>query len=150
MSVTFLSRGPIRVEALVAEVASPLRGATAIFLGTVRAAPEDGPVSRIEYSGYDEMVEAEWSRITAEAGQRWPEVAVVGRHRLGDVPLGEASMAVAVGAGHRADALDACRWVVEEAKHRLPVWKREVFRDGTTAWRDNAGGREPGTPAMGT
>lgn len=144
--MTFVSRGPIAIEDLVAHVASPVRGATAIFLGTVRAAPEDGAVSSIQYSGYEEMLEDELGRIVTEVETRWPGVAVAARHRLGDVPLGQASIAVAVGAGHRTDALDACRWVVEEAKRRLPVWKREIFRDGTTAWRDNADGRSPGEP----
>ncbi len=148
--MAFAVRDPIRVDALLAEVVGPERGGTALFLGTVRRSPDDGPVVRIEYSAYPEMLEAEFGRIVGEAHARWPEARVTARHRLGDVPLGEASIAVAAAAPHRGDAFDACRYVIEEAKRRLPVWKREVLADGATVWRDNAGGRvASGTPPGG-
>jgi len=144
--VSHAVRGPLVLEPLIARVSATDRGATASFLGTVRAGPDDGPVIRIEYSAYEEMLDLEFDRITAEAAARWPGVAVAAQHRLGTVPLGDASIAIAVAAPHRAAALDACRFVIEEAKRRLPVWKREVLADGTTAWRDNEGGRVPGRP----
>lgn len=147
MSVPHTVRAPIDLAHLVARVAAPDRGATASFLGTVRAGPDDGPVVRIEYSAYEEMLDEEFRRITAEAEARWPGAAVAAQHRLGNVPLGEASIAVAVAAPHRAAALDACRYVIEEAKRRLPVWKREMLADGATMWRDNEGGRVPGAGA---
>jgi molybdopterin synthase catalytic subunit len=68
-------------------------------------------------------------------------VQVAAQHRLGAVATGEASLAVAVAAPHRAAAFEACRHIVEEAKRRLPVWKREILGDGSASWRDNAGGR---------
>lgn len=136
-------RGPLGLDHLISQVAGPERGATASFLGTVRAGPDDGPVVRIEYSAYETMLEEEFGRITGEAVRRWPGIAVAAQHRLGDVPLGEASIAIAVAAPHRAAALDACRFVIEACKERLPVWKREVLADGSAAWRDNTGGRVP-------
>jgi molybdopterin synthase catalytic subunit len=139
--VPYATRQPIRVEALIAEVAGLGLGGTAVFLGTVRRSPEDGPVSRIEYSAYEAMLESEFDRIVGEAIERWPDARVTARHRLGPVATGEASMAVAAAAVHRAAAFDACRYVVEEAKRRLPVWKREILDDGAASWRDNAGGR---------
>jgi molybdopterin synthase catalytic subunit len=138
-----VARGPLDVGCLIAEVAASERGATAAFLGTVRAGPEDGPVVQIVYSAYEAMLEEEFGRIAAEARARWPGAAVAAQHRLGDVPLGEASIAVVVAAPHRDAALEACRYVIEEAKRRLPVWKREILADGSAAWRDNAGGRVP-------
>jgi molybdopterin synthase catalytic subunit len=144
--VSFLTRSPISVDNLLAGTQSPERGATALFLGTVRRSPEDGPVTRIEYSGYEEMVEAEFARIVAEAEARWPGCRVAAVHRLGDVPLGEASIGIAAAAPHRAAAFEACRYAIEEAKRRLPVWKREVLADGTASWRDNAGGRVASGP----
>lgn len=141
--MAYAARGPLDLGALCARVAAPDRGATASFLGTVRAGPDDGPVIRIEYSAYEDMLDDEFGRITREAEARWPGAAVAAQHRLGDVPLGEASIAVAVAAPHRDAALDACRYVIEEAKRRLPVWKREILADGSAAWRDNAGGRVP-------
>lgn len=137
----YATRQPIRLDALLAQVAGPGRGGTACFLGTVRAGPEDGPVEHIEYSAYESMLESEVGRILAEAAEQWPEAAVAAQHRLGDVPLGEASMAVVAAAPHREVAFAACRHVVEEAKRRLPVWKREILADGSAAWRDNTGGR---------
>jgi molybdopterin synthase catalytic subunit len=145
MSVPHVVHGPLVLEQLVARVSAPDRGATASFLGTVRAGPDDGPVVRIEYSAYEEMLDEEFGRITAEAAARWPGAAIAAQHRLGTVPLGDASIAIAVAAPHRAAALDACRYVIEEAKRRLPVWKREILADGATMWRDNDGGRVPGT-----
>lgn len=142
-----VTRDPIDLARLTAQVATPDRGAISAFLGTVRAGPEDGPVIRIEYSAYESMLEEEFGRIVAETEARWPGVAVAAVHRLGQVPLGEASIGIAVGAPRRAAALDACRHVIEEAKRRLPVWKREILGDGSAVWRDNAGGREPAAPS---
>jgi molybdopterin synthase catalytic subunit len=139
--VAYATRQPIRVEALMAEVAGPGRGATAVFVGSVRRGQDDGPVARIEYSAHEAMLEAEFDRIVTETVGRWPDARVAARHRLGTVATGEASLAVVVATGHRAAAFDACRHVVEEAKRRLPVWKREILDDGSASWRDNAGGR---------
>lgn len=141
MSVEHVTRASIDVADLLARVQSTGRGGTALFTGTVRRGPDDGPVAHIEYSAYEAMLEEEFARILAEASERWPEAAVAGQHRIGCVPAGEASIAVAAAAPHRAEAFDACRFVIEEAKRRLPVWKREVFADGRAVWRDNAGTR---------
>jgi molybdopterin synthase catalytic subunit len=147
--VRHIARDPIDLGRLAAQVSAPHRGAISTFLGTVRAGPDDGPVVRIEYSAYESMLEEEFARIVAETEARWPGVAVAAVHRLGDVPLGEASIGIAVGALRRVAALDACRHVIEEAKRRLPVWKREVLADGSAVWRDNTGGREPAPPPPG-
>lgn len=136
----FITRSTIAVTDLLASVQSPERGGTAVFLGTVRRGPDDGPVARIEYTAYEPMLETEFGAIVTEAEARWPGARVAGAHRIGDVPLGEASIAVAAAAPHRAEALDACRYAIEEAKRRLPVWKREILADGSAAWRDNEGG----------
>ena len=129
---THLTRSPLDAVALLATVASPSRGGTACFLGTVR--DEAGDIRAIEYSAYDRMADAEFDRILAEALARWPDTRVTVRHRLGTVPVGEASIAIAAAAPHRAAAFDACRYVIEEVKRRLPVWKRELHRDGSAAW----------------
>lgn len=130
---------PLTTDRLVAAVSGPERGGAVLFLGSVRRGPDDGPVAAIDYSAYEEMAATEFDRICREAAERWPDACVAAQHRIGHVPLGEASIAVAVAAPHRAEAFAACRWVVEEAKKRLPVWKKERFDDGTTRWRDPAG-----------
>lgn len=139
--VPFATLGRISPGDLLDAVRSPERGGTALFLGTVRHGPDDGAVVRIEYTAYEPMLEAEFASILAEAERRWPLARVVAKHRLGEVPLGEASIGIAAAAPHRADAMAACGFVIEQAKKRLPVWKREILADGSAAWRDNLGGR---------
>ena len=137
--MTCLTRTPISVDALLAEVQGPERGGTCVFLGTVRNGLDDGGVTGIEYSAYDAMAEAEIGRMLAEARERWPEARVALRHRLGMIPLGEASIGIAAAAPHRDEAFAACRYVIEEVKKRLPVWKKELRVDGTTTWVDPSG-----------
>lgn len=142
----FSTHDPIDLSALLAAVAAPERGGTAVFVGTVRRGDDDGPVERIEYAAYEEMLDAEFSRILREAHARWPEAALAAQHRLGPVPAGEASIAIAAAAPHRAEAFAACRYVIEAVKERLPVWKREILDDGAAHWRDNRGARAPSKP----
>lgn len=134
-----LTREPISPAALLAEVASPECGGTCLFLGTVRDAPEDGGVTAIEYTAYEPMAVAELDRIRAEAVQRWPQVRLAIRHRLGLVATEEASIGIASAAPHREQAFAACRYVIEEVKRRLPVWKKELRADGTMLWVDPQG-----------
>lgn len=132
----FWTREPIDVSRLLAEVRDSGRGGTALFVGSVRTGRDDGAVEAIEYSAYEAMLEAEFARIVAEAETRWAGSRVRAVHRLGLVPLGDASIAVAAAAPHRAAAFDACRHVIEEAKRRLPVWKKERLTDGVGRWRE--------------
>ncbi|MFQ5549928.1 MAG: molybdenum cofactor biosynthesis protein MoaE [Gemmatimonadales bacterium] len=132
-----MTRSPIDVAALAGWVGDPGRGGAVTFVGTVRASEADGSVAQIEYSGYEQMIEEEFSRILGEAESKWPGGSFVGQHRLGPVPLGEASIAIAVATPHRAEAFDACRYIIEQVKARLPVWKKERFADGSESWRDN-------------
>jgi molybdopterin synthase catalytic subunit len=131
---TWLTRDPLDVTALLALVQGAGMGATAVFLGTVRASAEDGAVAGIEYSSYEVMAEAEFERIVTDAGQRWPVAHVAVRHRLGFVPTGEASVAVVVAAPHRAEAFAACRFVIDETKGRVPLWKKEYLATGVARW----------------
>jgi molybdopterin synthase catalytic subunit len=128
---------------MLKSVQDPGRGGTALFVGSVRRGADDGPVIAIEYSAYESMAEAEARRIVSEAGQRWPQAQVDLQHRVGRVALGEASVAVAAASPHRAEAFAACRYVIEEVKRRLPVWKKELYADGTAEWRANDGSRLP-------
>ncbi len=132
----FVTREPIDIGALIGIVSDPGRGGTVAFLGSVRRGEEDGPVAAIAYSAYEEMLEVEFARIVAEAEARWPEAGIVARHRIGEVPAGAPSIAAVAAAPHRDAAFQAARYVVEEAKRRLPVWKRERFDDGTERWRE--------------
>lgn len=137
-----LTREPIAVDALLREVQSAERGGTCVFLGTVRG---DDDVTGIEYSAYDEMAVAEIERMLAEAQQRWNGARVTLQHRLGLVPLGEASIGIVAAAPHREEAFAACRYVIEEVKKRLPVWKKELHADGTARWTDASRQARPTT-----
>lgn len=132
----YCTHGPIDIGRLMAAVADGERGGTVAFVGSVRGGAEDGPVTAIDYSAYEEMLAEEFGRIIDEARERWPEVAFAAQHRLGLVPLGEPSIAVVAAAAHRSEAFTACRQVIEEAKRRLPVWKKEQFEDGGARWRE--------------
>jgi len=122
-----LTRERLDVEQLIATVAGPERGGSCVFIGTVRGEP-DG-VTAIEYTAYEAMAEAELGRMIGEARARWPDARVAARHRLGLVPVGEASIVIVSAAPHRADAFEVCRYVIEEVKRRLPVWKKDHHRD---------------------
>jgi len=130
----YITDRPIDAAALLAGVSEAGLGGTVLFLGTVRSSPEDGDVAGIEYSAYMEMVEAEFDRIVAEVRERWPMARVAVRHRAGYVPVGEASIAVAVASPHRAEAYEASRYVVEATKKRVPVWKKERLVTGESRW----------------
>lgn len=131
----YLTDRPIDVAALVARVQAPGRGAIVLFLGTVRDHHAGRDVSSLEYSSYAAMAEAECARIVGEAEERWPvQLAVV--HRVGPLAIGEVAVGVAAGSAHRDGAFDAARWVIEQLKRRVPIWKREHYADGSVAWVD--------------
>ncbi|OGU23002.1 MAG: hypothetical protein A3K13_13195 [Gemmatimonadetes bacterium RIFCSPLOWO2_12_FULL_68_9] len=130
----YLTDQPLDAAALLAEVGDAGAGAALLFLGTVRRSETDGDIAGIEYSAYEAMANAEFDRILAEARDRWPEVRVALRHRTGYVPTGEASIAIAVACPHRAEAYAASRYVIEETKQRVPVWKKERFGSGQARW----------------
>jgi len=131
----FITAEPINLAPLLAEVGSPERGGVASFLGLVRNHNQDRGVLRLEYSAYGPMAEAECARIVAEAQSRW-RVAVALRHRVGFLAIGDTAVAVAAAGEHRDEAFAACRYLIEEVKRRVPVWKREHYADGTVLWVD--------------
>lgn len=126
-----LTRDPLDVADLLAEVQGPERGGTCVFLGTVR---NDADVTSIDYSAYEPMAFEEIERILSEAHERWPGSRVMLQHRLGILSVGEASIAIAAAAPHRDDAFAACRFVIEEVKKRLPIWKKELNANGNATW----------------
>jgi molybdopterin synthase catalytic subunit len=121
---------------LVNRVASHSSGATALFLGTVRNVHEGRAVMGIEYHAYKPMAERELATIAAAAAARFAAQGVVVEHRVGRLELGEISVGIAVSHAHRAPAFDAAREIIEEIKRRVPIWKRELYVDGTRQWVD--------------
>ena len=133
--MSFLTIRPIELAALVSTVQSPERGGIAVFLGLVRNHHEGRAVVRLDYSAYGPMAEAECGRIVAEAGSRW-DAAIALEHRIGPLSVGDTAVAIVAASAHREAAFAACRFVIDEVKRRVPIWKREHYADGTRVWVD--------------
>src|SRR5215467_11934185 len=138
-------RTPIALGRLVAAVGDPSAGAVVTFLGTTRNQNAGRRVIRLEYEAFTRMAEREMRQLAADARRRWPVRKVAMAHRIGLVPVGEASVAIAVSAGHRAEAFAACHWLIDRLKEIVPIWKREHFRGGQV-WI----GAQQGTPDTST
>ncbi|HEX6315970.1 MAG TPA: molybdenum cofactor biosynthesis protein MoaE [Gemmatimonadaceae bacterium] len=131
-----LTSDPIDIGILIAAVNAPDRGAVSVFLGTVRNSNDGRAVTGIDYSAYEAMAVAEMNRIVHEAAERYRGVSIELAHRVGTLAVGEISVAIASSHAHRAPAIDANRYVIEELKRRVPIWKREHYVDGTSEWVD--------------
>lgn len=145
MSV-LITADPIDPAALLAKAGSDEDGAVVLFMGTVRSSNEGRRVSGIRYEAYLEMAEAVLSEIVSEAGEQVDHARIAAVHRIGEVGVGECSVAIAVSTPHRAEAFEAARYVIEEIKKRLPVWKHEAYRDGARVW---LGGEQPSVQEVG-
>jgi molybdopterin synthase catalytic subunit len=137
----FLTHSPIDLGGLISRVQSASHGGIACFVGQVRNRQEGRAVERLEYSAYGLMAEEECARIMAEAETRWP-VRIALQHRVGRLEIGEVAVAIAAAGAHRDEAFAACRYVIEETKRRVPVWKKEFYRDGTVEWVDPTAGTD--------
>jgi molybdopterin synthase catalytic subunit len=124
----------IDVPALLEAAAHHGDGAQAVFVGVVRDHAGGRAVSGMRYEGYEPMATRVLRAIAGEARERWEVTSVQVVHRLGELTLGEASVAIVVGSPHRGPAFEASRYVIEEIKKRLPVWKHEHFADGEARW----------------
>jgi molybdopterin synthase catalytic subunit len=129
-----LVREPIDAGALIRLVTQPANGAVLLFLGIVRDVNDGRAVTGIEYSAYETMAARELADIAGEAARRFGVGDVVVEHRIGELSVEDASVGIAVAHPHRAAAYDASRWVIEEIKRRVPIWKRELYADGTREW----------------
>ncbi|HEX6746863.1 MAG TPA: molybdenum cofactor biosynthesis protein MoaE [Longimicrobium sp.] len=125
---------PLDAARLLADGVSPDDGAALLFWGVVRNENDGRPVSHLEYHAYADMAERMMHRIAEEAISRFGvgDVRVV--HRVGRLAIGEASVAICVAAPHRGEAYEASRYVIEELKKRVPIWKREGYTDGDSDW----------------
>ena len=109
-------------------------GAVVSFWGMVRNQNEGKSVHKLEYTAYEVLAEKEGLRIVNESLERFSIDAVRVVHRLGLLEIGEAAVVVEVASGHRGEAFEACRWVIDEVKHRVPIWKREFYEQGGAEW----------------
>lgn len=134
---TGLSHDPLELSEAIAMVSTPTSGGIGLFVGTVRSSAaaesnQDRSVVRLEYEAHEAMARERLAALAHEAVARWKLDRVVALHRLGSCDLGEPTVVVACGAAHRAEALDACRWLIDELKATVPIWKKEVYSDGSS------------------
>jgi len=125
---------PIDMAAIVAEVARTSNGATLLFVGTVRDVNNGRAITGMDYTAYASMATRELTEILGEAAQQFETEDIVVEHRLGTLGLGDASVAIAVAHAHRGPAYDASRYVIEQLKQRVPIWKLEHYVDGSREW----------------
>ena len=129
-----LTTEPIDTSKLVDRAGHPNAGAVVLFLGTTRELTNGQQTVALDYEAYREMAEWRLAELENEARRRWPLLECLVVHRLGRVPIAEASVAIAVSTPHRADAFAAGQWLIDSLKRDVPIWKREQWADGSTEW----------------
>lgn len=132
-----LTYNTLDASAALARISSPSAGANVLFLGTTRDSFENRPVSQLSYTAYPPLTLKTLDKIARDAVSKHALTGVVIAHRLGTVPISEASIVIAVSAGHRAAAWRAGEEVLELCKEKAEIWKMEEFEDGEKEWRAN-------------
>jgi molybdopterin synthase catalytic subunit len=130
-----LSDVPFEIAPLRARLLDDRAGGYASFEGWVRNVNDGRPVVALTYEAYAALADAEGERILAEAVERFAILDCACVHRTGRLGLGELAVWVGVAAGHRDGAFAACRWIIDEVKARVPIWKHEHYADGDAGWR---------------
>jgi molybdopterin synthase catalytic subunit len=128
------SHTPIETRALSAALADPACGGYAAFEGWVRDSNEGQHVRHLEYEAFEVLAVREGERIIAEAIARFAVAHAACVHRVGDLSVGELAVWVGVSAPHRDEAFRACRYIIDEVKHRVPIWKKEHYVSGDSGW----------------
>jgi molybdopterin synthase catalytic subunit len=134
MNLFTLHSGALQPDLLRKELQDPACGGYAAFEGWVRDCNDGRSVLRLEYEAFAPLAEREGERILDEARQRFGVTRVRCAHRVGSLAIGELAVWVGVSAGHRGEAFDACRYIIDEVKHRVPIWKKEYYQDGDSGW----------------
>jgi molybdopterin synthase catalytic subunit len=129
-----ISAQTIDPEALKARLAAAGAGACVSFEGWVRDHNDGEPVTALEYETHEELAVKEGEKVLAEARARFDVALAACVHRVGLLKVGECAVWVGVSAAHRGAAFDACRYVIDEIKQRLPIWKKEHYASGASAW----------------
>lgn len=124
---------PLSVDEVFTAVGDHAAGGTALFVGTVRDHDGGSDVARLGYSSHP-SAEAELRRVAEKVAADHPVRALAAVHRVGDLDVGDLAVVVAVSCPHRAEAFDACRKLIDDLKHEVPIWKHQTFSDGTEEW----------------
>jgi molybdopterin synthase catalytic subunit len=130
-AITF---APLSLEEAYQLADDPANGAIVLMSGMVRNQTDGKPVVALEYQAYEPMVLEVFKKIAAEIRQTWDVTRVVIHHRTGKLQVGEISVLVAVGCPHRSEAFAACQYAIDTLKHTAPIWKKEIWQDGSSSW----------------
>ena len=125
-----LSAARLDVAEILRAVAHPGAGAIVVFTGTTRRTNAGRRVVQLDYEAHERMARGEMRALATEAKRRWRLARVAMAHRTGTVPVGQPSVVIAVSAAHRAEAFEACRWLIDRLKEIVPIWKKERYRGG--------------------
>lgn len=134
---TAISAEPLDVPGLIADASDPSCGAVASFVGTVRVSASvetnaDKAVTQLDYEAHPVLAPTRLDEIAHEASAKWGLERVVVVHRTGPCGLGDPTVVVACGSAHRGDALEACHWIIDDVKTSVPIWKKEIYADGSS------------------
>lgn len=129
-----LAPDPIDVPRLSSEMSDEAAGACVTFEGRVRNHNEGRPVAQLEYEAYPRMALQEGARVLAEAREHFAVLDARCVHRVGRLAIGETAVWVGVISAHRDEGFAACRYIIDEVKKRVPIWKKEHYREGDTSW----------------
>jgi len=127
---------PLDPSAIAEGIRSGAEGALVVFQGIVRSHSRGKQVRALVYEAYGSMAIKQMEDLADEARRRWPILDLAIVHRTGTLQVGEVSVVIAVAASHRGEAFDACEWLIDELKHTVPIWKKEVYTEGE-AWIDD-------------
>lgn len=129
-----IANSAIDPDALRRELFDPAAGAYCGFEGWVRNHNEGQTVLRLEYEVYAPLAITEGEKVLAEAQEKWPHLQAQGVHREGLLEIGDCAVWVGVSSPHRDEAFQACRYIIDQIKVRLPIWKKEHYVDGNSGW----------------
>lgn len=129
-----ISSTPIETEELRHRMAAPAAGGFCAFEGWVRNENEGRAVQQLEYEVYEPLAIVEGKKVLKEAKDKFPHIDALCVHRSGLLDIGDCAVWVGVSAAHRDEAFKACRYIIDEIKTRLPIWKKEHYVDGDSGW----------------
>lgn len=129
-----ITENTIEPDTLKAQLETPASGACLVFEGWVRNRNEGKSVDRLEYSSYETLAVKEGLKILAEAKEKFQIHEAICQHRVGMLEIGDMAVWAGVSSGHRGSAFDACRYIIDEVKARVPIWKKEHYSEGASDW----------------
>lgn len=133
-----ITENVIHVERLTARVTSPSSGAISVFLGTTRDHFKGKKVKKLEYEAYEPMAKKEIQKICDDIRAKWSVENIAIVHRIGEVPICETSVAIVISSPHRKESLEAIQYGIDTLKATVPIWKKEIYEDGSYSWKENS------------